>query len=198
MKFKKIYKSNFRMMKKQQTVRELLGLTQDELALVLQVSRSQFAKYELGMRDLPLRAKYLLAEMLQYLRDSETALKPSPVVVAQNAQKLLSVEQMLKENEYQRMATARKITTDEARYQNKLKALQLVNFLSLRPDGKGITEQAALRTISNKASKSIKQQGLASVFKLKMKLELLELEKLLLDAELRKILLNIDFIGNTD
>ncbi|MBS7786620.1 hypothetical protein KIH23_04870 [Flavobacterium sp. CYK-55] len=71
-------------MKKQHPFRTMLGLTQQEIAMLLGVSRSQWAMHELGQRDLPLEAQQLLAEML-------TALQP---VVTQRKAPVPSLKQL--------------------------------------------------------------------------------------------------------
>lgn len=44
-------------MKSHNNLRELLGIKQDDLALLLKVTRSQLAMYESGKRDLPAAVK---------------------------------------------------------------------------------------------------------------------------------------------
>ena len=51
-------------MEKTDNIRSLLGLSQENLALLLKVSRSQIAMYELGKRNLPVHAMEMLAIML--------------------------------------------------------------------------------------------------------------------------------------
>ena len=182
-------------MKKTQPIRDLLGFSQTELALVLNVTRSQFSKFEIGTRDIPSAAKYLLAEMLSHVQSPEIPLKRSSAVQEQIAQLQLQLQFMLKENEYQLLHTARRIVASEKIYNTKVKVQQLVDFLSSRPDSIEISKAAALRAIRHTANKSLQEHGLTSIIKLKIKLEVLQLEKIFLDAELRKILLDTDFIG---
>lgn len=60
-------------MKKQLTIREQLGLKQEELALLLQVTRSQLSLYEIGKRKLPTHATEKLATLLSFAKsESET------------------------------------------------------------------------------------------------------------------------------
>jgi transcriptional regulator with XRE-family HTH domain len=49
-------------------IRELLGMKQEEIALLLEITRSQWAMYETGKRDLPTAAKLKLAEMLAFAK----------------------------------------------------------------------------------------------------------------------------------
>ena len=60
-------------MEKQLTIREQLGLKQEELALLLQVTRSQLSLYEIGKRKLPTHATEKLATLLSFAQsESET------------------------------------------------------------------------------------------------------------------------------
>ncbi|WP_293891298.1 helix-turn-helix transcriptional regulator [Flavobacterium sp.] len=185
-------------MKKTQALRDLLGFSQTELALVLNVSRSQFSKFEIGTRDIPKNAKYLLAEMLSHIQSPDIPLKRTAVVQEQMVQLQLQLQCMLKENEYQLLHTARKIEASEKIYSTKVRVRHLVDFLSSRTDSNEISKAAALRAIRHTADKSLQEHGLTSITKLKIKLEVLQLEKIFLDAELRKLLLDTDFIGNKD
>lgn len=57
-------------MKKDETgknIRALLGTTQEEMALLLLVTRSQYSLFELGKRDLPIEAKKKLSDMLSFV-----------------------------------------------------------------------------------------------------------------------------------
>lgn len=179
-------------MKKKQSLRNLLGLTQDDLALILKVERSRLAKYEAGSRDLPLEAKKLLSEMIKHINGEMAETKS---LAGQYKQNLKSVERMVKENEYQQMLIAREIESLEAKYNGKLKALQVVDFLALRNNIKDPQESAILRSIANKALKGLKSQGLDRLFQLKLKHEMLQLEKLLLDLEIRKTTRALENIG---
>lgn len=62
-------------MQKRTTIREQLGVTQEELALLLKVTRSQLAMYELGKRDLPVAAKKQLSELLLYVMEQSATTK---------------------------------------------------------------------------------------------------------------------------
>lgn len=174
-------------MRKTQSLTSIFGMTQDDIALILKVDRSRFAKYEAGSRNLPLPSTLLLAEMAQCVYDTDAAGKTALHEATQEAQKREVVHKLLKENEYQQLATARKITRVEAKYTAKLRALKLLEFLTVKKDDSYAIEPAVLHSIQRKTLQSLKSNGLDTLFRLKLKLELLQLEKLLLDAEVRKI-----------
>ena len=53
--------------KNKNSIRDSVGFTQEELAMLLGVTRSMLAKFELGLGSLPNPAKLLLAELLVML-----------------------------------------------------------------------------------------------------------------------------------
>lgn len=172
-------------MKKTHSLSSLLGLSQDDLALILNISRRHFSGYESGSRNIPAASKQLLAEIVNYISTPEATLD-SVAMAAQLAQKEQAVRAILTENNYQQKLTARRIAFVEARCSAKLKALQVVEFLSFREDTKDESDRAILRSIAHKTSKSLHSEGLGALFKLKLRLYMLELEKMLLDSEIRK------------
>ena len=182
-------------MKTTQSIADLLGFTQAELAMVLNVSRSQFSQYELGTRDIPLTAKQLLAEMLQYIQGSELLTKTPPQLEQQQTKKQLQLQRLLKENVYQSLVVARKIEFLEKKYARKIKALQLIEFLSEHRSFKGEMVGSALKSISKKASKALEVEGLGVLIKYQIKQEVLELEKLVLESKLRKLTLPLENKG---
>lgn len=173
-------------MKKTNSFRTLLGITQNDIAQLLQVTRSQWAMFELGKRDLPLAAKVLLAEVLGYLKNTETEAKELPQLVPLQANKKTRLEELLRENEYQRLAIARKLKAMQKKYKNNVTILRLTGLLATRPEQKAAPSQGLLQLIADKASKALSENSLAVLVEYELKHELLELEKLLLDSSLRK------------
>jgi transcriptional regulator with XRE-family HTH domain len=168
-------------MKQVRSISKLLGLTQEELAVILKVSRRQLSKHELGLGRLPQTAAQQLAPLVEHIFGAAPKI-PALALEGQNNQKKHGLALMLKENEYQRAFMARQLEQAERKYEAKLKALQVVEFLSSREDKDG-NDQAFLRSIGYKASKSLESNGLGLLLRLKIKLEMLELEKQLLEAE---------------
>ena len=185
-------------MKKPQKIRDVLGFTQTEMALVLNITRRHYSNYENGKGKIPVAATYLIAELLGHVLTPKETIQPSTLVQQQLFELHKELERSLKENEYQQLLTARKVAEVEKVYTTKTQVLQLVALLSLRDNTKEMAPAAALRTIARNANISLKGKDLATLSKLKVKLELLQLEKLLLDAEMRKLLLNTDFIDTKE
>jgi transcriptional regulator with XRE-family HTH domain len=171
-------------MKKEYTICTLLGITQQDLAMLLGVSRSQCAMYELGQRDLPLPAKQLLAEMLTYVQSHENAAK-STTPPPQKA-KLQQLERLLRDNEFQQLLVARKIAVATKKQQAHARLLQLTIFLSTRNTGKHATPQVH-QVLVAKASPALEAQFSDAVAELQHRQELLELEKLLLESRVLRM-----------
>ena len=59
-------------MKNKSNIRALTGMSQENLALLLQVSRSQIAMFETGKRNLPIQAMEKLALLLTLSQKEST------------------------------------------------------------------------------------------------------------------------------
>ncbi|MGL2965604.1 helix-turn-helix domain-containing protein [Flavobacterium sp. XGLA_31] len=174
-------------MKRESTIRSILGVTQQDMAMLLKVSRSQWAMYELGKRDLPLAAKQLLGEMLQYVTGAKNTGKSLPQVARQEEKRLQLLERLLKENEYQQLRIARKIEALQKKYTAKVGVLHLVDFLTERVEKKAASEMSLLKHIANKAIQTLDKYNLSNLLKYELKQEVLQHEKVLLDASLLKL-----------
>lgn len=173
-------------MAKRETIRDLLGFTQEELAMILKVSRSQLSMYEIGRGNLPLSALLLLAEMAQHVKSLEKSNKKSPHIEQQHSQTLQKLERLLKENEYQQMRVDRKIAVIERKFAGKMIALQVLYFLDVHKTKKDEFETSLLKSIGNKASKSLEVEGLAVLTEYQIKQQVLQCERKLLEELLRK------------
>jgi hypothetical protein len=92
-------------MKKEYAIRTLLGITQQDAALIFRISRSQWSMFESGKRDLPsLPSSYSPKCSRMYSR-AKTAKTAAPEKVAAQQQ---HIERLIRENEYQQLHLARK------------------------------------------------------------------------------------------
>lgn len=173
-------------MKKQNSIREILGFTQEELAMLLGVTRSMLAKYELGLGDLPDTAKLHLAELLNHMKDLEVQDKPEPNEIEQPKVTEEQLDRLLLENSYQLNLVTKKIKTIQKKQLNRFKARKLLVYLQNRPQEKSEEHQNVLNLINNKNNKTLNSTSFSVLFTLQLKQQMLELEKRLLDAEKKK------------
>lgn len=172
-------------MKKENNLRKLLGITQIEMAMLLQVTRSQWSMFEIGQRDLPLAAKQLFTELLQYLQTTEAQAKAPTAHTQMALQKEL--ETQLRENEYQRLLMAQKTAYYEKKYHQELRAWQLSAFLKNRKRTQKWAQTPHLALMTQKSVSLPAPENLILWQQHQHKQELLELEKLLLESQLRKV-----------
>lgn len=182
---RKIATEKGKAMKRTNQIRNLLGVSQEDMAMLVRVSRSQWSMFELGKRDLPLTAMQLLAELLHHVQAPELAAKSLPHDEKQQAQQQ-QLEHLLKENEYQQLLTTKKINFIERKQANKVRILHVVNFLAAHSTKKGDFEANLLKAIANKATKALEVDGLAVLIKYQIKLEVLGFEWKAIDSRLRK------------
>jgi len=122
-------------MKVHQHLRSLLGITQQEMASLLKISRSQLALYETGRRSLPMHTTAIIAELIAHLpaQSNEKTLPLPDKAQLQKRQKLL--DGLVRENEIQRMRTVRKIEAiqkKQAAQQKAVTGASIVNSLTAK------------------------------------------------------------------
>ncbi len=84
-----------------ENIRSVLGLTQDELATLLAVTRSQLSMYELGKRDLPAFAKLKLSELL--VNTQNRNLKVTNFITKEDEKKTINEFIFLNQREFQNL-----------------------------------------------------------------------------------------------
>lgn len=171
-------------MKNQTAISALLGITQHEMATLLGISRSQWSMYELGRGSLPKAATVLLSELLDYAKASEVAGRNTDP----DASKLMQapLEQLLRDNEYQRALTAKKITAAANKDATQKRALPLLQLLSSQPSQPKAAKML-LSLLRAKTSSQAAAKAEAELFRLQVKQQLLDLEEKLVRERLEGV-----------
>jgi transcriptional regulator with XRE-family HTH domain len=167
-------------MKRFETVASLLGLTQNEVAIMLGIHRSQWSMYESGRRSLPLHAQERLAMLLSEMKAAESE-KRKPEAQPGREEHL---RYLLRENQYQRLLTARKAAAAERKAAGGQRLLRLTGILNAQSAGNkaGVTAQTSFDRVAKAAHASGN-----TAMKLAVKLEILEAERTFLELKLREI-----------
>ncbi|WP_298220786.1 hypothetical protein [Flavobacterium sp.] len=119
--------------------------------------------------------------MLVYIQSADTTSRP--VHPAQQKAITERIERLLKENEYQKVLTVRRIAAATKKQQAQDRLMLLTEFLASRESGRG-SVSGLPNALVRKAT--LVEAGVKdTVAELQHKLELLELEKLLLQSQLR-------------
>ena len=168
-------------MQKTQTVSKLLGLKQEELAMLLKVSKGQLAMYETGKRELPVSALLSLVPMFQFLKEERLKSCSAEILKSQAEQQKKVLEHLLRENKYFQTEVSKKLEMAERKYQENLLAIQLMRFLEDEANKKGDSPNGLVKLIEARAATELKKNNWEVVAKLQIQKEvLLAEEKMLL------------------
>ncbi|WP_162128247.1 helix-turn-helix transcriptional regulator [Flavobacterium phycosphaerae] len=177
-------------MKEASSLSSYLGLTQEDLGLILNLSRRHISNYESGSRSIPTASLELLSAIVSYVHTPEATLN-SPALAKQKELKLKALNDMLEDNDFQQDGLQRKLTRAEAKCESKLKALLTVEFMAQREESQDKTNQAVLRSINSKTEKSLKVNGWIYIFSTQLKLHWLQQQKAQLQAEILTLKRNL-------
>jgi transcriptional regulator with XRE-family HTH domain len=153
------YKScdgNFMSAKKK--LSKLFGISQNNLALLLNVKRSQLSMYELSLRSLPTEAIQKMAELLEVVQSTEFKTVAQSLTVEEMTQYHDELQKLLKENDYQQQRISRKIAALEEKCQNRAKLLQLLHHYDHKKNTETPHENLGrklLQVASNTGSKNV-------------------------------------------
>ncbi|QSB29091.1 hypothetical protein [Flavobacterium sp. CLA17] len=171
-------------MKKDKNIGELLGMQQEEMAMLLRVTRSQWAMYVSGQRGLPPEAQLKLAEMFAFIaqldKEEKVALPPAK---QQGSKKNNFWEGKLIDNQLNQARVAAILKKYKDKYEQAMIAWKLSNFLSTK-EQETKWEQELLQHIKNRAEAVMQKNGLELQEQYEFKLRLLQHEELLLNEKL--------------
>ena len=165
----------FNVMKKNTSIRDLLGITQEEASLLLRVKRSQLSLYELGLRDIPADA---LLKMTKVWRCTEEAGKipvaSQPGFKEQEKEWQHYLANEIKKNELEQMRVKQKLEAIEKKYQSHMIKLLTVSCWDEQNGNTTEREKKLLRILTDKAVTKTKENGWCIQEKHRLQLQALE------------------------
>jgi transcriptional regulator with XRE-family HTH domain len=167
-------------MKKIHPLRESLGLSQQDMASLLGVTRSLYSLYELGRRSLPHAASMLEAELTLHVNAPKAAAKMASDAEKQTVtQKHLA--KLIRHNELKQRRIEKALTALRASRETATRQLHLDSFAG----AKGVALHAAAKEfIKAGASAKLGDRAAARLFDLEVKQQVLAFERQLLDAKM--------------
>ena len=171
-------------MENKKSIRSLLGFKQEELALLLKVSRSQLSLYELGKRSLPVHAMEKLTIMLTLAQKgkAKSKVKKNISVKEQNI-----LKKLLLKNNHQQLLVERKIKALEKKQNALVTSKKLIAHL-LKNEGKiNKNELVVLKSIEVKLKKQEIEKYNTALLQLEIKKEVLVFEEKVLQKKLQSI-----------
>lgn len=171
-------------MKNKNNFRTSLGFNQEELALLLQVSRSQLSLYELSKRSLPTHALEKLAILLKQAQkeSTKTVIKKTSAI---NEQKFLQSLQL--KNKHQQLIVERKIIAFEKKQKALESSKKIISYLMHDNAKTTKSELEVLKSIAAKTEKKEQQNSSVKLLELQLKKEILAYEEKLLLKKLKSI-----------
>lgn len=122
-------------MKDIDTSKKLLGLSQEEIAIILDITRSQWSMFDIGKRELPLHAALEYTKILEYIQLNQTKEIEIQNFMKVNEKRIYDVlEREMKENTYKLNRLNRKIEQAQRFYDDGLAALRIVAYLQTQPE----------------------------------------------------------------
>ncbi|CAM3925156.1 MULTISPECIES: helix-turn-helix domain-containing protein [Flavobacterium] len=169
-------------------IRELLGMKQEEIALLLEITRSQWAMYETGKRDLPTAAKLKLAEMLAFVQKKDSYWKKElPIHKEQTLQKKKKLEDLIVINKHHQFITELKLKDIKKKYNVNFNRLKTMRYFEMNPQKLSKKENLLLEVMSNRAKNEIEKKGLLKQLEIEVKLETLQEEEKVLKKKLNDL-----------
>jgi transcriptional regulator with XRE-family HTH domain len=164
-------------MQKGKTVSKLLGLKQEELAMLLKVSKGQLAMYETGKRELPVSALLSLVPMFQFLKEERLKSCSAEILKSQAEQQKKVLEHLLRENKYFQTEVSKKLEMAERKYQAIMSAIHLMQYLENEVTKKGASPNGLVKLIEARAVNELKKNSWEVVAKLQIQKEVLLAEE---------------------
>ena len=169
-------------MKKNENIRNILGISQEIFALLLQVSRSQIAMYELGKRSLPIHATIKLTKYLLLIKNYKikTNNKDNSVIL-----KKPLYEMLLQKNKYQQIKIDKEISTISKKHKSANSSKEIISYLTKKENNISKKDLTILNSIITKKKNAIIYNYETIYLKLQLKKEVLKYEEKLLEKELK-------------
>ena len=169
-------------MKNKQNISTLLGMSQENLALILQVSRSQIAMYEVGKRSLPVDALEKLSAMLSVLQNNTSNIISKDV---DSNLKVQFLKNQLQRNKHQQLIVEKKINALIKKQKATNSAKKVISYLLNETSKIKKNEIAVLKAIETKTQNRVAYNNAVILLQLEIKKEVLIFEGKLLQKKLQ-------------
>lgn len=170
-------------MKDKDTFKKLLGITQEEIARILDITRSQWSMYEIGERSLPLSAALEFTKMLQYIQKNyskEIEIEYSSKEYEKQVYNQLKKE--MKNNRYKLDGLNKKIEQAQRFYDDGLAALLVAEYLDTQPETERVTSVKKL--IHCKAMAKLRKNN-ELLYKFNLDTQILQLRNAVIEKEIK-------------
>jgi transcriptional regulator with XRE-family HTH domain len=173
-------------MKSTTTIRSVLGLSQEEISILLGITRTQWSMYEIGKRDIPLAAKQQLATLLTSVKKKKSVSKESLTIA--EAEKKKDKEWLKKEyitQQHKQLLLERKINVMKNIRSECFAALEVAIHLESEPENKLLAGLAI--NIKNRVKNTLIKNSSHRLQEMQLKKESAEMLKKVLEQKIKEI-----------
>ncbi|NHN24692.1 hypothetical protein FIA58_003300 [Flavobacterium jejuense] len=168
-------------MKKRSVFNKKLLITYDEMAMLLQTTRTQWSMFQIRQRSLPDKSMdRLVALVILSNSISVDSSSKKEEVLKQEATKKKLLEVDLKEVLYKQKKFERKLNQSKEKYEAAMNTLDFVEVVQTQKEN-DYFEAGALGIIKTNAIRTLKTHSLLKLTQLEIKLASLQLEKELIE-----------------
>ena len=171
-------------MKKRSIFNKELLITSDEMAMLLQTTRTQWSMFEIRQRSLPVKSLGRLTKLIALSNSiSVDSNSKKEEVLKQEATKKKVLEVELKEVLYKQKKFERKLNQSKGKYEAAMNTLDFVELVQTQNENDSF-EVGALGIIKTNAIRTLKTHNLFKLTQLEIKLASLQVEKELIEKEM--------------
>jgi hypothetical protein len=173
-------------MKTISNIKDHLGMKYEDMAMLLQISKSQWGMYVTGKRNLPLAAKQKLANMLAFNHD-----KNESKVIVPNKLEIRKAQMVLQklhsDNTKQQVIVKQKLIPIAKKQKTAGTAIDFINYVESQSEHQTEAYQNLLKMIKLTAQTELENNSLALQTQLKIKLKTLVAEEKQIFKEMKKL-----------
>ena len=172
-------------MKHDKAIKNLLGLSQEEISMILGISRIQWAMYETGRRDIPLAAKQQLAALLSNTQQAKSV-SPESIMMGEKEQKSEKewLNREYKAIDHKQQYLERKIIAIESIRVECFAALEVVHYLESQSENEFTISLA--KSIKTRATNTLNKHSSIRLLEMKLKKESFEMLKYSLKQKIKE------------
>ena len=172
-------------MKDTTTIKNLLGLSQEEMAMLLGITESQWSMFKSGKRDIPLAAKQQLAALLSNTQQAKSV-SPESIKIAEKEKKSQKkwLQQEYEAVHHKQQYLDRKISAMENSRVECFAALEVVHYLETQPENEFIVNLA--ESIKIRATNTLNKHSSSRLLEMKLKKDSFEMLKYSMEQKIKE------------
>lgn len=160
-------------MEKEENIGALVGIPQEEMAMLLEVKRVQWALFLTGKRGLPPTALLKLSEMLTILKEPDNENLDDDTIKEEQTQITKYLEDQIITNQYKQELVLNQLEKCRKRYQSAQNAVKIADNLIAKEE----QEEELLQSIKSTAQNVLKKNSVLIQEQYTIKLLVLQQEE---------------------